>query len=127
MRRDVREKLIEVARKGETITYGDLMKSFGISRRHIGAVVGEISGHEYSEGRPLISAIVVRSNSSTSTCPKGVPGGGFFGLSGVPGRLKRPEDAYGDSRLTGSEQQFVREQQEEVWKYWKTHNDKENL
>jgi len=127
MRHDVREKLIEVARKGETITYGDLMKSFGISRRYIGAVVGEISGHEYSKGRPLMSAIVVRSNSSTSTCPKGVPGGGFFGLSGVPSRLRRPESAYGDSRLTELEQQFARWQQEEVWKYWRTHDDKENL
>jgi hypothetical protein len=78
MREDVRKKLVEVAKREETITYGELMKEFQIPRGHpkpgigIGSVVGEISNYEYSKGRPLISAIVVGANSRTRICPKDI-------------------------------------------------------
>ena len=129
MRQDVRQKLISVAKRGETITYGELMREFGIPRGHpkpgigIGHVVGIISEHEHSKRRPLISAIVVRASSGTAICPKGVPGGGFFGLPGIPSHLIRSESAWADSRLNGEEQEFIKNEQEKVWLYWRTHGD----
>jgi len=128
MRQDVRKKLIEVARRGETITYGELMKEFGIPRGHpkpgigIGYVVGEISNYEYSQGRPLLSAIVVRADSRTGICPLGHPGGGFFGLDGIPVHLERSPGVYSNPTLSADEQRFVKEEQERVWDYWRTHN-----
>ncbi len=129
MREDVRSRLIEVAIRGETITYGELMGEFGLPRGHpkpgigIGWVVGEISGYEHSKGRPWLSAIVVLAASKTKTRPQGHPGGGFFGLDGIPVHLRRPSDAHQNSALTADEEEFVKEEQERVWDYWQTHND----
>jgi len=126
MRSNVRQKLIDVAKRGGTITYGELMKEFGIPRGHrkpgvgIGHVVGEISEHEHSQGRPLISAIVVRANSGTAICPKGVPGGGFFGLPGIPSRLARSESDWANPQLTKEEQKFLLAEQHRVWQYWRS-------
>ncbi len=128
MRQDVRAKLIEIAGKGKTIAYGDLMREFGIPRGHpkpgigIGWVVGEISEYEHSKGRPLLSVIVVRADRKTRMCPQGHPGGGFFGLDGIPLHFKRPSGAFSDP-LTIKEQEFVKEEQERVWDYWKVHDD----
>jgi hypothetical protein len=124
MRPDVRQRLIEVARNRKTITYGELMKEFGIPRGHrkpgigIGHVVGAISEHEYSHGRPLISAIVVRAYSESTICPNGAPGGGFFGLSGIPSQLIRSENNWGNP-LTNEERNFVKAEQEKIWNYWR--------
>ena len=124
MRRDVRAKLIEIARKRKTITYGDLMREFGIPRGNpkpgigIGSVVGEISEYEHSKGRPLLSGIVVRADSKTKKCPQGHPAGAFFGLDGVPLCLRRSQDAFSDP-LTIKEQKFIKKEQERVWNYWK--------
>lgn len=132
MRKDVRKRLIEVAKGGETITYGELMEEFGIPRGHpkpgigIGPVVGGISDYEYSKGRPLVSAVVVRANSGTEICSQGHPGGGFFGLNGIPVHLERPPSARRNASLTTDEQRFVKEEQEKVWDYWKTHNDEDD-
>jgi len=128
MRRDVRAKLIEIARKRKTITYGELMRKFGIPRGHrkpgigIGSVVGQISEYEHSKGRPLLSVIVVRADSKTKKCPQGHPGGGFLGLDGVPLHLRRSPGAFSDP-LTIKEQEFIKEEQQRVWDYWKAHDD----
>lgn len=129
IRWDVRRKLIEVAKKGETITYGELMREFGIPRGHhkpelgIGSIVGEISNYEHSEGRPLISAIVVRADTKTRAYPHGHPGGGFMGLDGIPAQLKRRSEAsWQDHKLTAEEQEWLIKEQEKVWAYWKTHD-----
>ncbi len=127
MRSDVRQKLIDVAKRGETVTYGEIMKEFGIPRGHpkpgvgFGYVEGIISEHEYTQGRPLISAIVVGAQSSTKICPKGSPGGGFFGLSGIPNHLKRPSSEHFNPRLTEEEQQFIMAEQQMVWDFWRSH------
>ena len=129
MRQDVRRKLIEVARRGQTITYGELMKEFGIPRGHpkpgvgIGPEVGKISRHEHAQGRPTLSAIVVLASSKTRTCPQGHPGGGYFGLPDIPTHLWRPGTEHQNPKLTSDEQRFMVQEQEEVWNYWKTHND----
>jgi hypothetical protein len=123
MRSDVRQKLIEVAKCQETITYGELMEEFGIPRGHrkpgigIGYVVGTISEHEHDRGRPLISAIVVRAHSERAICPNGAPGGGFFGLPGIPTRLMRPEKEW-NKPLTNEDRKFVVAEQRKVWLYW---------
>lgn len=77
MRQDIRNKLIQVARKGEVIFYLEL----GIGRgQAAGKILGEICEYEYSQGRPLLSAIVV--NKAT-----GMPSEGFWGLSAIPRNL----------------------------------------
>jgi hypothetical protein len=127
MRSDVRQKLIDVAKRGKTITYGELMEEFGIPRGNpkpgvgIGAVVGDISQHENDQGRPLISAIVVRAQTGTEIRPKGTPGGGFFGLPGIPNHLNRPASEHSNQRLTEEEQQFIKAEQQRVWEYWRSH------
>jgi hypothetical protein len=132
MRKDkkdsVRKKLIEVAKRGETITYGELMKEVKIPRGGrkpeigIGGVVGQISEDEHCEGRPRLSAIAVRTHSRRKNCPQGHPGGGFFGLEGIPPEFIRPRD-HSNLILTSREKQFVKQEQEKVWNYWKMHND----
>ena len=63
MRSDVRQKLIEVAKCQETITYGELMEEFGIPRGHrkpgigIGYVVGTISEHEHDRDAHLFQLL----------------------------------------------------------------------
>jgi hypothetical protein len=115
IRSDVRNRLIDVARKRETINYGELMKEFGIGRNKIGGVVGEISNYEAAQGRPQISSIVVRSDSRTKSYPHGNPGGGFFGLDGIPKGLRRPASAHADSTLTSKEKEYIKREQERVW------------
>lgn len=77
MREDIRSKLIGVARTGEVIFYREL----GIGRgKAAGQILGDISEHERSQDRPLLSAVVV--NKGT-----GMPSEGFWGLSGIPPSL----------------------------------------
>jgi len=77
MRQDVRERLIEVVRHRGLITYGELMRDFGLARgRQIGEVLGEISEYEHAQGRPFLSAIVVNKGGLR-------PSGGFRGVRGV--------------------------------------------
>ena len=131
MRNDVRKELIEIARAGKTITYGYLMKKFRIPRGNpkpgigIGSVVGEISEFEDRHNRPLISAIVVLSNSASKKCPQGQPGAGFFGIpsSTIPAGLKRSASRQADPKLSQEDLEFVRETQEKIWRFWKQNND----
>jgi len=80
MTRDIYERLKDVARAGRTITYGeispmaDLNMSKPPDRNEIGRLLGTICAREHEEGRPLLSAVVVRSNI-------GCPGKGFFTLA----------------------------------------------
>jgi hypothetical protein len=127
MRADVRERLVAAAKSGETVTYGELMKQFGIPRgspnreKGIGDVVGQISMYEHSKGRPPISAIVVTAGSRTLTYPQGLPSGGFFGLPGIPPHLKRQDQELGNP-LTLEDKEYARQQQKRVWAYWKVHD-----
>jgi hypothetical protein len=131
MRSDVRKKLIRVAKTGKTIVYKELMNEFHIPRGGrspgigIGYVVGTISEYE-SKKDHLLSAIVVRKGSIKHTCPYGTPGGGFFGIPTpiIPNKLKRTESEY-DNPLTHDDLIFIQDQQNKVWRYWKTHEDDE--
>jgi len=80
MNSDIYERLKEVARGGRKITYGeiapmaDLNMSKPPDRREIGRILDSISTREHEEGRPLLSAVVVRRNTR-------YPGKGFFRLA----------------------------------------------
>jgi hypothetical protein len=105
MREDVRRKLVETARKGGRITYGELMRSFGIARgRSIGRVLEEICLHETSEGRPPLGSIVVLRGGD-------YPSGGFLAV--FPGRYS------GLRRDDPRARRLMREDQERTWEYWR--------
>lgn len=83
--------LRDVARQRGTTTYGVIADRIGLDmsspydRKRIGAILGELSEAEHCEGRPLISALVVSSDTM-------IPGSGFFELArrlGVPGTEDR--------------------------------------
>jgi hypothetical protein len=77
MRQDIRDRLIETARAGEVIFYMEL----GIGRgRAAGAILEEISNHEWSAGRPLLTAVVANRS-------KGMPSPGFWDLPAIPSGL----------------------------------------
>ena len=68
----VRTHLIELASKGKTTTYQELsnachlgldMQASEYDRVEIGKILGEISMFEHSNGRPLLSAIVLTKGS----------------------------------------------------------------
>jgi hypothetical protein len=106
MREDVRRRLIEVARNGKRITYGELMRTFGLARgRHIGKVLKEICLHEVSNNRPPLASIVVLQNSN-------YPSTGFLSVF--------PERYSGLDRNSPKARQLMREDQERTWAYWKT-------
>lgn len=84
MNTTVREYLINVARRrtDQTVTYQKLCDDCGLKldmygspydRKIIGNILGDISVFEYNNGRPLLSALVVRLND-------GEEGYGFYRL-----------------------------------------------
>ena len=81
----VRAALTEIATRRKTITYTDLANRVGLKwdhknpndRKLIGQLLGEVSRQEYSRGRPLLTAVVVRKGED-------MPGPGFRGLEGFP-------------------------------------------
>jgi hypothetical protein len=111
MRDDVRERLIEVAKLGKTITYGELMTEFRIGRRLIGKVVGEIGDAEAEDGRPRLSTIAVRRDT-------GYPNPIFLNSRNIPPHVRRSLDNC-DLRMTAGEREYIETEQRNVWAYWK--------
>lgn len=105
MREGVRRRLIETARNGARITYGEIMRAFGVARgRHIGKVLEEICMHEVSNGRPPLGSVVVLKGSD-------YPSSGFL--------LVFPERYSGLDRNGPEARRLMREDQERTWAYWK--------
>jgi hypothetical protein len=116
MRKEVRDALIEVARKRKTITYGYLMKKFRISRGHprgsgIAGVIGKISGYENERGAPGFGAIVVRKDT-------GYPGGGYFCYDDLPGGLRRARSQSANPKLSRAEKEYIDAERETIWNYY---------
>ncbi|HUI86261.1 MAG TPA: hypothetical protein VLY21_03810 [Nitrososphaerales archaeon] len=112
----VRRELVSAARRGRTVTYGHLMKKFGIPRGRAGgkgitAVIGEIDGLEEAAKAPGFGPIIVRKDT-------GFPGGGFFCYGGIPEGLRRPVSRAQDPRLTEAEKEYVRKEQRLVWSFY---------
>jgi hypothetical protein len=74
------DRLIEVARRGDLITYSEIAPLAGLNmesqvdRNKIGEILGEISTYEHDYSRPMLSAIVVLAGI-------GYPGEGFYNLA----------------------------------------------
>jgi hypothetical protein len=73
----------QAGRQGRTLTYSDLAPLANLDmnnpgdRQKIAHILDDISSHEHGEGRPLLSALVVRGDVAGG----GLPGAGFFKLS----------------------------------------------
>jgi hypothetical protein len=67
MRVDIRNYLVEVARKGGNCSYSDLNNKFKLGldfdlnrdRVRIGDLLGDIATYEHGKGRPILSAVVM--------------------------------------------------------------------
>jgi len=104
----MRRVLVEAAVGRKTVTYGHLMKKFGVSRGsgRGNTVVGsldEIDRVERAAGAPGFAAIVVRKDT-------GYPGQGFFAGERKSG-----------SRLTPEEKEYADREKERIWSYYRCH------
>jgi len=85
VRNDIREKLIQIARIQDLISYDDLNKELDLGldftlppdRDLIGHWLGEISEHEVRSGRHMLSAVVVHKEGEGF----GDPGKGFYSFA----------------------------------------------
>ncbi len=99
-----RDKLIEIAGKGETITYKKLMNEMGgPGRGYIGQVLAEICQEEDRHGRPLLGALAVHTVDL-------MPGNGFWKSSVVRKHIKRA------SRKEKID--FWEKERDKVYKHW---------
>ena len=97
----VRDKLIEVAQSRGLATYGELAKISGLAARSVGRLVLDaISRDEASEGRPMLSAVVVDAEGRT--------GDGFFKMAAAVGRARSPD----------RDEAFLTTEREAVYRYW---------
>jgi len=103
----VRERLIQAARVGEFVHYGELAKMLGIDMDNphfgaqVGRVLGQISEDEVAAGRPMLSAIVVSKDDM-------LPGKGFYKLGQELHLVQPGEDEIG----------FAIRQIRRVHEYW---------
>lgn len=114
MNQDIRRLLIETARiKGATISYSQLNEQCGLGydfnldlhRKQIGEDLGIISEHEHQQGRPLLSALVVRKGSEYE-------GDGFYRLCETLG--------FGDAEtLKRNRKVFDAEQKQRCYHFWR--------
>ena len=98
MDQDIRQRLIEVARRRATICYSELRPE---APRTLAVPLDEINTYEHREGRPLLSAVVVRKDGN------GMPGEGFFYIAWQLGRF-----------LYGDEHRYWRQELDKVWNFW---------
>ena len=106
----LRNKLIEVAKKGGTIAYWEIADMCHLNLNdpkdreiELPKLLGNISKEEVRNGRPMLSVVAIHKNT-----PK-MPGDGFFELAKELGKLKR-----GESRDV-----FFANEYKEVCRYWK--------
>jgi hypothetical protein len=122
LRREMRRELMRAALERRTVTYGYLMKKFGLPRGDTGetvvGVLGEVDREEYRRGAPGFAAIVVRKDT-------GFPGGGFFCWEDIPANLRRPKERGQDPKLSQAEKEYVRGQQEKLWTYYDGHREED--
>ena len=104
---EVYDRLVEAAKAGETVTYGELGEMLHLdfanplARKKIGEVLGEISRFDVAAGRPMLSSLVTHKDDFR-------PGTGFFKL-GLELGLVRPDE---------DEMAFEIRQIKETWAAW---------
>ncbi len=107
MHKAIYEKLKDVARRKQLITYKELAATVGLDWnknygkcRQIFPVLGAVSTSEVEQGHPMLSAIAVRQN-------KRIPGSGFFVLACDLGRYQK-----------GNDYSFWITERDAVWNSW---------
>jgi len=109
---EIYERLKEVARHGDLITYGEIAPLAGLDmesqadRNKLGEILGDISTSEHEHGRPMLSSLVVLSGI-------GYPGEGYFKLARHLG-LHQGKGEFEDLDF------FVQEAKR-VYGYWSDH------
>ena len=95
---DLRQRLIDVAKLGQTISYSELRPD---APQTLAAPLDEINRYEYREGRPLLSAVVTHKEGDRMS------GDGFFRIAWELGEYKE-----GDPEL------YWKQELQKVWDYW---------
>ncbi|NUY81891.1 hypothetical protein HUK80_13385 [Flavobacterium sp. MAH-1] len=117
MNREIRTKLIELARLKTPWTYSQLNQQLllnlnfdnGYDRELIGDWLGEISMHEYKRGRPLLSALIIHKSTDREQ------GNGFYKLC---------SDIYGDDwENLKADKEFEIERMKECYAFWKDNDN----
>jgi len=106
--------LIKTAKRRTLITYDTLMYGIGHGpgRKTCGAIVRRVSEIEIAEGRPKLSAVIIRGDTR-------MVGGGFFGLPGTPDSVKRSNSAeWQNPYLSPAEQEYWGDELRKVYDYW---------
>lgn len=85
------EELKQVARQQRTTTYSDIAPLAGLDmanqadRDKMREILGKISTYEHQNGRPMLTAVVVRREDN-------IPGDGFFELARHLGLMMKGDD-----------------------------------
>lgn len=117
MEREIRNKLIELARKKTPWSYSQLNEQLllglnfknGYDRELIGEFLGNISMCEHQKGRPLLSSLIIHKSSDREQ------GNGFYKLC---------SEIYGkDWEELKADKDFELERMKECYSFWK---DNEN-
>lgn len=117
MVKEIRNKLIELARLKTTWSYSQLNEqlmlgldfSTGYDRDLIGEWLGEISEHEFNQGRPLLSALIVHKGADREQ------GDGFYKLC---------EGFYGKNWMDlKADKNFEVERIKECFSFWKDNDN----
>jgi hypothetical protein len=90
LRAEMRQIMVETARRGQLITYSELCATLKTAYLHFRSpalvrLLIEIGSEEVKAGRPVLPAVVVSKQS-------GMPGAGYFKISGEPGDLEGSAD-----------------------------------
>ena len=91
-KKEMRNILIDIAKKQDTIAYSELVKrvqiiSLEANSYALAAMLGKISTAEDATGRGMLSAVVVRKENKR-------PGKGFFELARILGRNVSDEETF---------------------------------
>ncbi len=103
------EKLKDVARQKQLISYSEAGSIVGLNMNRppdrviLASLLNEICEYEVDLNRPMLAAIVVRKNSKW-------PSQGFYKLARQLGKLHSEEPPH--------EQDFLKSEQEQVYKSW---------
>jgi hypothetical protein len=104
--------LLRAASSGRTVTYGALMKTFGLSRgRALTRIISAVDRRESASSAPGFAAMIVRKDT-------GYPGGGYFCDDALPVGLRRPQSRSNDPRLSAGERDYIGTKQKEIWAYY---------
>jgi len=111
---EARRILVDVAKRRTLITYDLLMYKLncGPGRNLCGYIVRRVSEIEIAQGRPKLSAVVIRSDTRTV-------GSGFFGLPSTPNSIKQSDPKeFHRHHIDWEEQEYWQGELHKVYDYW---------